>query len=462
VAAGSLSATSTDGVNGSQLFATNQALTTLNNSGVKYDTNPDGSVNYGSVTLGGPVSTDGGVTGGTTITNVHQGRLSSTSTDAVNGSQLYTTNQNVSNIQNILNTSILPVTKYVSIHSTGVAASATGMDAVAVGQGTVASGDNSVATGNGAVSSGNGAIATGHGSTASGDESVALGENASATGANSVALGAGSIADRDNSVSVGSAGHERQITNVAAGTSATDAVNLGQLQQATGDIVSTVNTTVNNIEQGKVGMFQVNNTSNLPTPSVSGSDSLSGGAGSSASGDNSMAVGTRAVSTGANSVALGNGAGARAANSVALGSNSIADRANTLSVGSVGSERQIANVAAGTQGTDAVNVNQLNQGVAGANQYTNQRFGDLKNQLDHQDNKLSAGVAGAMAMAGMPQPYSPGASMFGLAGGTYQGQSAIALGVSTISDNGKWVTKLTGTTNSQGDLGASVGVGYQW
>ncbi|MNP85728.1 hypothetical protein D3C76_1855980 [compost metagenome] len=52
--------------------------------------------------------------------------------------------------------------------------------------------------------------------------------------------------------------------------------------------------------------------------------------------------------------------------------------------------------------------------------------------------------------------------MVSMGGGTFQNQSSVALGVSTISDNGKWVTKVAGTTNSQGDFGASVGVGYQW
>lgn len=59
--------------------------------------------------------------------------------------------------------------------------------------------------------------------------SIALGSNSSATGINSVAIGAGSVADRDDSVSVGAPGTERQITNVAAGSATTDAVNLGQL-----------------------------------------------------------------------------------------------------------------------------------------------------------------------------------------------------------------------------------------
>ena len=67
-----------------------------------------------------------------------------------------------------------------------------------------------------------------------------------------------------------------------------------------------------------------------------------------------------------------------------------------------------------------------------------------------------------MAMASLPQPYSPGASMTAIAAGTYRGQSALSFGVSRVSNNGRWVGKLQATTNTQGDAGAAVGVGYQW
>ena len=78
------------------------------------------------------------------------------------------------------------------------------------------------------------------------------------------------------------------------------------------------------------------------------------------------------------------------------------------------------------------------------------------------DRKLRAGIAGAVATAGLPQAYTPGKNMVSAAGGTYKGETAIALGVSRISDNGKVVLKLTGNANSRGDVGASVGAGYQW
>ncbi|WP_309923538.1 YadA-like family protein [Caballeronia sp. LZ033] len=83
-------------------------------------------------------------------------------------------------------------------------------------------------------------LAIGNDSLASGARSSAVGNGAVASAANSVALGADSLADRENTVSVGSARHERQITNVAPGTAATDAVNLGQMNNAIGGVNSRI------------------------------------------------------------------------------------------------------------------------------------------------------------------------------------------------------------------------------
>ncbi|AKD38390.1 autotransporter adhesin [Pasteurella multocida subsp. multocida OH4807] len=97
--------------------------------------------------------------------------------------------------------------------------------------------------------------------------------------------------------------------------------------------------------------------------------------------------------------------------------------------------------------TEAVNGSQLYQ--------THQNINKL-------DKNLRAGIAGANAAAGLPQAYLPGKSMIALAAGTYKGENALALGVSRISDNGKVIIKLTGNTNSRGDVGGSIGAGYQW
>lgn len=116
----------------------------------------------------------------------------------------------------------------------GANASATGRDATALGFG-IASGEGSNALGTvyGGVrteASGLQSNAIGSGARATGDLTAAFGAGAQASAAGSVALGADSTADRANTVSVGSATQQRQITHVAAGTQATDAVNLSQLQ----------------------------------------------------------------------------------------------------------------------------------------------------------------------------------------------------------------------------------------
>ena len=302
-----------------------------------------------------------------------------------------------------------------------VATTASGNQATAVGAGAQATGDVSVALGSAAQAGGalsvavlgaaSGeqslsiganskalaykAIALGAGAVAVGDESMALGENsaaaaqgsalgvrAKAIGEGSVALGADSVADRDNAVSVGRAGSEfepaieRQITNVAAGTEASDAVNLGQLE-ALADSVADASAyfSANGLGDGSDA-----STAEGDYATASGSAATALGTGASAYGSGAFALGEQASASGfnsvagadgasafgagsqamaANSTALGTGSVAEAGNSVALGAGSIADRANSVSVGSVGGERQITHVAAGTDDTDAVNVAQL-------------------------------------------------------------------------------------------------------
>ena len=386
------------------------------------------------------------------------GTIASTSTDAINGSQLYTTNSRVNLIEGQLLNINQGGSGYVSVNSSRGAPAAVGSEAIAIGPQASAAGSESIALGSNAQSSGESAVAMGSGAGASGNNSAAIGSGAYASADNAVALGAGSVADRNNTVSVGAAGSERQIANVAAGTEDTDAVNVAQLR----DVTSSVTGDITRLSEGTDGMFQVNNTSGAAKPRATGSQALAGGAGSVASGDNSMAVGMAAQATGSNAVALGNGAVASGQNAVALGANSVADRDNAVSVGYAGGERQISHVAAGTMGTDAVNLNQLNDGIKSANQYTNERFSSLKKRIDDNKDKMSAGIAGAMAMASLTQPYEAGASMMSIGTASYEGKSAIALGVSTVSENGRWVTKLSGNSNSEGDMGVGLGVGFQW
>jgi autotransporter adhesin len=494
-----------------------------------------------SVTLAGIVSTDGGVTNGTTLTNLHQGMLSATSTDAVNGAQLWHWTQDTTNqysnysLYNDLTTS--PGNKFFSVDSILSGASATGLNAAAAGPNSNAAGTDSFAMGNGANAQGDYTLAISDNTMASAANSIAIGNGSTASFANSIALGAGSmttVGAQTNYIAYGLAAPQtsvgelnignRQITGVAAGSSPTDAVNLAQLEavasqagggttnsklgvvydaDASGNPTNTVTltgdgtgkpVTVTNVAAGAESVASTdaingsqlyhwtqdttNAYSNLSLYNDFTSLSQNAGssskyvqvnstaAGATAGGTNSVAIGPTASSAGANSVAVGSGASAAADNSVALGAGSVASRDNTVSVGSPGSERQITNVAAGTADTDAANVGQVNSGVQQAenwaSNYTDQRIGALSSQIQQIGNRANAGVAAAMAMAGLPQAYEPGKSMAAVAAGTFRSESSIAVGVSTISEGGRWVYKLTGSVDTRGDGGLSVGAGMQW
>ncbi|MDF3079884.1 hypothetical protein KPB01_02580 [Burkholderia sola] len=284
-----------------------------------------------------------------------------------------------------------------------------------------------MALGTQAKAIGVGAVALGANSVAKGDSTSAIGSYTYADANNSVALGTDSKAVRDNSVSIGNSDIQRQITNMAAGTADSDATNVAQLKGITTALGGgagigadgSVTAPAYTLDSGKTIVQNVGDAvSNLDgrvTTNASEIESLKGelpdsgkymkargttaaqatGARSIAIGDNAVAKdsygagegGDTNISIGANSftstewhqLALGEGAtvwaaksaaigfnaSATAIDSIALGSGSVADRTNTVSIGSEKNQRQIVNVAAGTQGTDAANVAQLG-GVATA------------------------------------------------------------------------------------------------
>ncbi|EEK6072595.1 TPA: trimeric autotransporter adhesin SadA [Salmonella enterica subsp. enterica serovar Newport] len=430
------------------------------------------------------------------ITNVADG---SEAQDAVTVRQL----------QNAIGAVTTTPTKYYHANSTEEDSLAVGTDSLAMGAKTIVNADAGIGLNTLVM--------------ADAINGIAIGSNARANHANSIAMGNGSQTTRgaqtdytaynmdtpQNSVgefSVGSEDGQRQITNVAAGSADTDAVNVGQLKVTDAQVsrntqsitnlntqVSNLDTRVTNIENGIGDIVTTGSTKYFKT-NTDGAD---------------------ANAQGADSVAIGSGSIAAAENSVALGTNSVADEANTVSVGSSTQQRRITNVAAGVNNTDAVNVAQLKASEAGsvryetnadgsvnysvlnlgdgsggttrignvsaavndtdavnyaqlkrsveeANTYTDQKMGEMNSKIKGVENKMSGGIASAMAMAGLPQAYAPGANMTSIAGGTFNGESAVAIGVSMVSESGGWVYKLQGTSNSQGDYSAAIGAGFQW
>ncbi|KVX71790.1 YadA-like family protein [Burkholderia cepacia] len=274
----------------------------------------------------------------------------------------------------------------------GTTASAVGANAIAVGRGASTSGTygsaigysanattNAVAIGVLANATSASSVALGERASATGSTATALGRGALASGTNAVALGANSVGDRNNAVSVGSTSLQRQITNVAAGTQNTDAVNLGQMNAAiaagSNPYVAVRGSTAarasgtQSIAIGDGAIANATNTNGGQTNIAVGAKAYTSGGfgqlaiGEGASATNANAGGAIAIGRGAmttqRGVALGDGASVTAQYGVALGDTSVADRANSVSVGSASLQRQITNVAAGTQATDAVNVGQL-------------------------------------------------------------------------------------------------------
>ncbi|ECL8348617.1 autotransporter adhesin SadA [Salmonella enterica] len=432
------------------------------------------------------------------ITNVADG---SEAQDAVTVRQL----------QNAIGAVATTPTKYYHANSTEEDSLAVGTDSLAMGAKTIVNADAGIGIGLNTLVM------------ADAINGIAIGSNARANHANSIAMGNGSQTTRgaqtdytaynmdapQNSVgefSVGSEDGQRQITNVAAGSADTDAVNVSQLKVTDSRVaantesinnlntqVSSLDTRVTNIENSVGDIVTTGSTKYFKTNTD----------------------GVDANAQGKDSVAIGSGSIAAAENSVALGTNSVADEANTVSVGSSTQQRRITNVAAGVNNTDAVNVAQLKASEAGsvryetnadgsvnysvlnlgdgsggttrignvsaavndtdavnyaqlkrsveeANTYTDQKMGEMNSKIKGVENKMSGGIASAMAMAGLPQAYAPSANMTSIAGGTFNGESAVAIGVSMVSESGGWVYKLQGTSNSQGDYSAAIGAGFQW
>jgi len=397
-----------------------------------------------TLTVGNPnnAAGQGGQGAPVAVTNVAPGAVNPTSTDAVNGSQLYGVQQTANAAQSTANSAVQAASAAQGTANTALAAAGqaqqTANSALSLGQQNSAqivtlqtvqtvhgqeiqmlmngvsgictqngntltcaqakaTGTNATATGAGAQSAGNGANASGANSAATGTAATATGAAAKATGTNATATGAGAQAAGDSATATGA--------GATAGTAAT-AVGTGAYAQGTGAYAN-------------------------PDPAVAIGYYANG------AGNDSVAIGTQAQATGEQSVAIGAHANASGNNSVAIGSGSTdGGQSNVVSVGAPGNERRITNVAPGINGTDAVNVNQL----AGA-------YNDLRNRIN-----ATGAMAAAMSNIQLPPGYTKG---LGVAVGTQGGQGALAVGfVATPRPN--ILTKITASLSSDT---ASVGAG---
>ncbi|WP_232487600.1 YadA family autotransporter adhesin [Burkholderia ubonensis] len=437
-----------DAVNVQQLQQLATTVGAIGANAIVYD-----DASHARVTLGTPAASTP-----VALTNVADAVLTSASTDAVSGRQLYATNQTLAGL------------------ATGMAAGTVGLVRQAGG-----------APGAGAITIG--ATTGGTIMDVSGTDGarritgVAAGRDATdavnVTQLNQVAGAINAVAsnavsyDDPARVSVTLGGLHATSTvllcNVASGAlsaTSTDAVNGTQLiatnqtVQANTSAITELASHVGRIQaavpsqpvpsqQGNLKYVSVN--SSGTAAAASGTEAVAVGGNTVASGTGSTAIGPGAHVSGNDSVAIGSNATASANNAVVLGPGTVAERDNTVSFGNAatGLTRTLSNVSAGVAPTDAVNVQQLNDSL-----------GSVRNQIEHDRCDANGGTASAVAIASLPQAPSPGTSVVAIGGGSYAGQSAMAVGLSTYA--GRWIFKASGSTNTRGTVAAGVGAGYAW
>lgn len=298
--------------------------------------------------------------------------------------------------------------------------------------------------------------AYGYNAKTEGQFATAIGGETHAEGNGTTVVGNNSWATSDNSVAIGS--YVNSNSSGTAGSNGEKSVSIGHRVQAIGNCSTAVGAHTQ----------------------ATGNYSTAMGAYTDASASFGVALGTNSKSTRESGTRTGVSGYVPEGTTISDEEKSSATWTSTMGEASVGytidgnkGTRQVTHVAAGSQDTDAVNVAQLkavNANVSADMQQLDQRFENRFNEQAHQFNNridkvekdAQAGIAMAIATAGLPQAYLPGKSMFAVGAGTYRGEQGYAMGVSHITDDGHWVLKATGSGNSQGHFGGSVGVGYQW
>ena len=408
VAAGDISPNSTDAVNGAQLYALagdQKNVTPTNN---KYDTiEYDSQNNPKYVTKDAP-------TGKTVVTEKIDGHdVAVLRTYNVHSQKEIVTNSVVEAIYNMNEQGIKffhsndGVERPKQEQDNNFDSSARGKFATAIGSRSKADGANAVAIGFNSVVTGNDSISIGTGNRVTGNNSGAFGDPSTVSGERSYSVGNNNtVATNDTFV----------LGNDVKHTVENSAI-LGAKSTARGGNGSKTGT-LRNLKQ-----------------------------------DGTQGASTTAGSTGTVSTAT--------VGYMTYGGFQGAKADGVVSVGAAGNERRIQNVAAGeisSTSTDAINGSQLYAVAAGIGH----KLGGLDNKINKVGKRADAGTASALAAATIPQAYTPGKSLVGIAAGNYQGQNSLALGMSRISDNGKIIIRLSGTANTQGKTGVAAGVGYQW
>ena len=417
-----------DAVNFGQLQATNSNVsnntTNITNNTTNINKNTTAIENITNGTAGivrqdpdNGAITVGGQTGGTSVdfsgtdgdrvlTGAADGQVAADSSDVINGSQLFEQGTGVAGIIGG-DTVYDPTTGAFTNNDIG----GTGKDNI--NDAIMAVGD-AAAAGKNTVSEGSNIVVT---------------ETVNAAGSTNYEVATDPDLVVDSVTATDDDGNETALT--ATGTTITNSDGNTNNSTAAGNTITTV-TTVPDSET---------TVTNVTTVTGSGTN-VTNGTNTTDYGANGMTI-TGAAGTGSTIV---NQAGVSFTDSdgKATGPSITAERIDAANTA-------ITNVGPGVNGTDAVNVNQLKD------------FGyNLSNKIDDVEDDANAGISAAMAMSSIPQSFIPGKSLIGGGIATYNGEGAVAVGLSKVSDNGRWVMKITGTADTQGNAGGAIGAGFHF
>jgi autotransporter adhesin len=334
---------------------------------------------------------------------------------------------------------------------------------------------NSIAIGNGAETSASAtnAVALGLRGSVTAANGVALGADTDVSAVGGVALGSGSVAARSGmagatelfsgtavsstagAVSVGAAGSERQITNVAGGTAATDAVNVRQLSA----VRSEISTGLNDVAISLGGGSTYNSNTNVftgPSYTLRGNtytdvntalqaiNSFIGGAGTNgALAANNTSGLANAVATGADATAIGYGSRASYSNSTAIGRGASTTRAGQVMIGTTTNTYTMPGVTssasrAAQTGPTQVLTTDAAGNIASANLDVNRISSDISNlrgDMSDLRKETRKGIAAAMSMTAAPKPSAPGKTSWSTNLAGYRGEMATSFAVAHMFDS---------------------------
>ena len=487
LAAGTLDATSTDAVNGSQLFATNQNVTANADDIDAIDTRvtanegdiaalQDTSVMYTDATqtaiaLGGA--------GGTTISNVADGELSATSTEAVNGSQLFATNQAVDALDgrvtqnetdiaqnrtdiNNLQTSVGQIQVTVDGFDDRITQNETDIvnldNRVTTNEGDIANLDNRVTVNEGDIANLDGRVTVNEGDIANLDTRVTVNEGDIDNLDDRVTVNEGDIVTLDTRVTV----NETDIDQIQADLAN---VPVGYVATADGSTRSSTPTNTVAFFGADDGPVQVTNVaagtlSATSTDAVNGSQLFATNQNVQQNTDDIQTINNNLAGSTIVAVQYSNPDNPTASNGGTI-TNDV-----TLIGRDASAPVALHNVADATAATDAVNLRQMEAGLTGvltdSMNYTDMRVAQIGFDLAELRDDAFSGTASAMAMASIPQALEPGRMMVGGGVGYYRGEASFGFGLSSAFADGKAVLKVSGTMGANGKGGVAAGAGFSF